>query len=491
MTLTNTWKREQIKVTNILLDPSNARVAWIEDESDLNQNNLILQFWQKYDIKELIESICTYGFYQHETIIVVQSVNDSDQYTVVEGNRRLTALKSIINPELAPQSYRKWIKAISAKIVSNIDSIEVTIAPTRESALPIIVQKHASEDHSRWRPLMKAFIYWKYWSDNPSKSSEEAARALGISLSEFRDNIRRYSIYHQMRQITNLPDDVADVVSSGDLFQVTIYERMFSRDAIRSYLKLDDFYRCQDSDAAFFSTAMREIVIEIVRGQYDSRNLNTSRDIDNYFFSKNKPRSDIPQNEIDVLNDKPTNKMPSSNESSSSTTPIDIVPPQPKPARSRRLTKSIMRTNIPFRLKNGTPIRTIYEELKSLDVEKHPNASAILFRVLLDKATRSFMERNGQSNCPRIDKGGNIQSTTSFTKANFNDCLMFLCTNHANFVPDSIKLALRHFMNANGKSGLAALNHLIHNQEITYTSEDACSLWPHLEAYVKLLLSEE
>jgi hypothetical protein len=151
-----------------------------------------------------------------------------------------------------------------------------------------------------------------------------------------------------------------------------------------------------------------------------------------------------------------------------------------------------MRTKIPFALENATALKIIYNELYKLKVDEVSNASVVLFRVFLDKATRKFMERNGLSKCPIVNSSGNIISEKSFIKADFNDCLQYLVSPNCSFITDPIKNSLRLFLKSvgPGKGQIFGVNNLIHNHEITYTADEAKALWPQFESYVKMLLTE-
>jgi len=149
------WISANIHVKSINLDKRNLRIAWMEDPQ-ISQSTLIKLFWENYNVKEIIKSIEAYGFFKHEIPVVIKDSEQEGRYIVVEGNRRLAALKIIQNPDfkfIQPVN-KKWLNDVSERIKKDIEIIPVFIAPSWESCLPVMVLKHASEDHSSWKTLM-------------------------------------------------------------------------------------------------------------------------------------------------------------------------------------------------------------------------------------------------------------------------------------------------------------------------------------------------
>lgn len=88
---------KNLRVSDLDFDPENPRFAgMITNTGKLNENDTIHQMLKKQNIAELLVSIADQGFFPGEPLLVAREKND--RYTVVEGNRRLTALK-ILNGE--------------------------------------------------------------------------------------------------------------------------------------------------------------------------------------------------------------------------------------------------------------------------------------------------------------------------------------------------------------------------------------------------------
>lgn len=110
-------QHKDLKPSELLLDPANLRLLEVADESLANTSakligqpavqrrvlDVILESTEA-DIAGLRNSIISNTFLRHERLIVAPY--DEDQYIVLEGNRRLSAVKSILlekNKDIPPQ----------------------------------------------------------------------------------------------------------------------------------------------------------------------------------------------------------------------------------------------------------------------------------------------------------------------------------------------------------------------------------------------------
>ena len=97
-------KPEKIHIENILLDPNNPRLisTWNEHVPDDKIPNdrvqkMINDSIIKIGIKDLTEKIQRQGFLVIDRV-VVRPIGE-DKYVVVEGNRRIAAVKYLLDPQ--------------------------------------------------------------------------------------------------------------------------------------------------------------------------------------------------------------------------------------------------------------------------------------------------------------------------------------------------------------------------------------------------------
>lgn len=91
-------------LADLQLDPRNPRLR--RDEEDSPQDRLIEIMLRRFKIEELAESIVASGYLPFDPMI---GYRGGDAVFVREGNRRLAAVKLLLDPEIAPDRQRsKW-----------------------------------------------------------------------------------------------------------------------------------------------------------------------------------------------------------------------------------------------------------------------------------------------------------------------------------------------------------------------------------------------
>lgn len=143
------FERREIPVTSLLLDSKNPRLA----QGRQNQVGAIDAMLQSEGKKtlELAASIAEEGLSPMERLLVMASPESTARYIVLEGNRRLTALKILEQPALAeasltPAQMRNLKKCSSAYMRHGVvDKVECVVFPDREKASPWIKRRHLGE----------------------------------------------------------------------------------------------------------------------------------------------------------------------------------------------------------------------------------------------------------------------------------------------------------------------------------------------------------
>src|SRR6266576_5920537 len=88
-------KPELVSVNDLLLDDQNPRLP--EHFKSNTQKTLLQWMANEYNTVEVAKSIAEHGYFDSEPMIALKS---GHKYTVVEGNRRLTALKLLLHDDL-------------------------------------------------------------------------------------------------------------------------------------------------------------------------------------------------------------------------------------------------------------------------------------------------------------------------------------------------------------------------------------------------------
>lgn len=145
-----TYKRS----SDLLFDKENPRLVEF-NSVDLTETQLINLLWKEMAVDELVMSILAFGFFEHEPLYVMS--NGLDKFVVLEGNRRLAAIKSILQPDLVSGGkMEKFIPQITPELKQSLtESIPVIVLPNREKAWRLLGFKHVNGP-AKWGSYAKA-----------------------------------------------------------------------------------------------------------------------------------------------------------------------------------------------------------------------------------------------------------------------------------------------------------------------------------------------
>lgn len=127
---TSKWPQRDLEVLKgVRLDPKNVRLELADAEVEAD---IVEDLFANEDALGLVEAICQVGYLTHETPVVVKR---DGEFVMVEGNRRLAALKAIQNPMLVPE-YQARVSALTAVLAdrSALAQIRVMVAPDQDAA---------------------------------------------------------------------------------------------------------------------------------------------------------------------------------------------------------------------------------------------------------------------------------------------------------------------------------------------------------------------
>ncbi len=147
-------KNELIKLEQLLFDPQNPRLP---KQKRSNDDKEIIQWMLKEaNIIELMESIATMGYSTAEPLLVTPD-QSGKAYIVVEGNRRLAALKLLESPDkarLRTKTVQDIVKNTSFPFFPDTQ-IPVIVYKEREDILNYLGFRHITGIKS-WGPRQKA-----------------------------------------------------------------------------------------------------------------------------------------------------------------------------------------------------------------------------------------------------------------------------------------------------------------------------------------------
>lgn len=396
------------------LDPKNVR---LENADSKVEADIIEDLFVNEEALRLVEGICKVGYLTHETPIVVQR---EGRYVVVEGNRRLAALKAIQNPMLAPD-YRARISALAVEIPDrdSLSQIRVLVAPSQEEADELVAAIHTSNLRKRWGPARQAAFF---------QAQVDAGRSLGELLERYptidvKKFVLRARIQNMFREASYKDPKLRDFLVTKQWARgVSTLARIVES---KEFLLLTGIVMDDDgnvtrsvSDGAFDAIAA-EIVSGIENKDLDTRSINSvssplykqlmaelvrlvdeidSADVQGGTGASSAPAAEPSQ----ATNAKPRGR----GDAPESPSGVGGQPARTsEPGKSATSTGQARKPKRKQRLLDLSQIRVADEypeavkllvvELSGIDVQKFPNAAFLTIRAVLEKSIKSFAELNG------------------------------------------------------------------------------------------------
>lgn len=206
-----------IEVSKLLLDVNNPRFE--VEEHEKNQTALANKLILGYDVLTVAESMSRNGFFANEPLVAIIDDTDASKFIVIEGNRRLTALKALCDPEFRKTLFdpETWTKLSKDSSLTNSTKVPVTVVTDRNKINPILGYRHISGIHG-WQPLAQARFIAKM-IDDENASFEETANSVGKAKA---DVVRMYRDQAIVRQAAEAGVDVSRMESSFSLLTLAM-----------------------------------------------------------------------------------------------------------------------------------------------------------------------------------------------------------------------------------------------------------------------------
>jgi hypothetical protein len=169
----------RIDVGLLQLDAHNPRLIIAAEVH--NDDAIIRELHDEGELSELLQSISSNGYLDFEPLVVTLVKSSDKRLTVLEGNRRLAAIRVLTDPKLAE---RLSISApeVPASLAATLKAVRVIRVATRAEARPFIAFKHINGPH-RWESFAKA-KFAADWYAAEKKGGKE-----GLSLTDIAERI--------------------------------------------------------------------------------------------------------------------------------------------------------------------------------------------------------------------------------------------------------------------------------------------------------------
>lgn len=214
-------EKKSIDLVNLELDLSNPRINPAAD-----QNQALVRIIRAESTGDevgrklisLAKSIADEGYEQSERLIVTPNPDDSNRYIVLDGNRRLAALRLLTTPNVTGRD-DLTLSAVQLRRIRKLQeefekhpslaSVDVLVSPDRASAHKTIKRKHSGE------------------LDGAGRSGWEAFQERRFS------NSGSYQMLMALRDANMLAHEALLQVNRGD-FQISTFERVAQNEEFMS-----------------------------------------------------------------------------------------------------------------------------------------------------------------------------------------------------------------------------------------------------------------
>lgn len=143
-----------VPVADLFFDGKNPRLS-ADPDVPSSQTEIFNLLWRDFAVDELASSIAANGYFPHEPLFVIDETNGG--LVVVEGNRRLAALKAILGLEVVEHGVR--LPDVDTTVLDSIFEVPVVIT-TREAIWQYVGFKHVNGPQA-WQSVSKAkYVEW-------------------------------------------------------------------------------------------------------------------------------------------------------------------------------------------------------------------------------------------------------------------------------------------------------------------------------------------
>jgi len=275
-------ERRVIPVADLLLDPENPRLP--EELQGSGQAELLRYLNDEAVLEELIRSLDDNGFFEHEPLIAYEE-HELQGYVVLEGNRRLAALKILLGaPEAREEGLEPLLDAPPTKErIRDLRRVPVYVVDDRDDVHRYLGFRHIGGIKT-WSAEAKA----RYLLQESEKAAGRGvgnpflvvARRVGTNTQGVRNSYTALALLRHARDEFGIPVGYVAQRRFG------VWLRCMSAHDVRHYIGLDgarSYEDVRDAIAGADGESLREVLGDLTPAAGERRPLlHDSRDVTVY-----------------------------------------------------------------------------------------------------------------------------------------------------------------------------------------------------------------
>lgn len=448
----------ELGIDELLLDQENPRLGATGSQSEALAGIVTLS--PEY-FRNLMASIRDDGLDPGDSLYVVRSEDSAEDFVVLEGNRRLSALKVLSNPDflagtdLAVSVTKPLVREATGFARIHVEPIRCVRFDDREDANEWIKRRHTGvaggEGRIRWKPLdIQRF------SDDYTTIDviEFVGRNAGYSTAEW--------------------DKVHAALGGGKSTNLTrLLESAAGQNHLEISAKMEGSRKTPylGTDPKWALAVLRRIVDDILSGDVDSRRLNRATDIEKYFAALPEPLGSGEGTKVEVTKAFRDISLVGSRVASS------IEPPAKKklPPRKR---KTLAPKTHPFDTTSSTKLGMLVGEAGLLNIERLPLSAAFVLRAIVELAVNDYLKKH---KLPLGSPGGPEFDLTKKASDVADDL-----TSNGTVRAKDLRAFRNRLLTRTSACSIQSLNGFVHNRYDLPSADDLRAGW---EASLPLLIA--
>jgi hypothetical protein len=441
-------KMQKIQLENLLVNSENYRFETFASQKEATDKMISDQDEKLFN---LAEHILKNGLNPNDNIQVITSSHDKTKYIVLEGNRRVVALKLLTNPDLIDQNTslkRKFQKLHEDYRGRSLEEITCSVYDDPKDADIWIGMKHgygvSGVGTDGWDPIQK------------HRFGEKTEGKTSIALQTIK----------LLQTSADVPDDIKNGLSD---LKTTNLDRLLSDPDVRDFLGIEINNGLLQSgiEQREVVRGLTQIAKDLLDSQFNVKRIYTKDDRKDYitkFAQLFKPDM------------RKKAQKPWQFTSASVVTPAkskDKLKPNPKDR------KTLIPSSCGIKIDNPR-VNAIYHELRKLNVLKFTNAVAVLFRVFVELSIDCYIEKHKLATTPSASRSGtDFQQKVSQVASHLENKKLADGT-----ICKGIRVSVK---NKNDLLGLDTWHAYVHNNRFSPIANNLIITWDSMQDFMIIL----
>ena len=449
------YEYKQLRITDLLLNVNNPRFNPVEHQ--LEAVHAMIED-QGEKLVELAKHIATHGLSPME-IILVQPFGG--YWIIREGNRRVTALKLINEPELVPET--------KAKLKKEFISLSLDIEDSLLRNIPCVIVTNEE--------IINEWIRLKHTGENKGIGtvSWDAQQTSRFATQISGKSDPRTQLFESLRMNEDIPHTLRGNFSA---IKKTNYDRLLGDPQVRKLLGVEtkngEYYLAKGVNAYLLT-----ILSDLTAGDFSVGKIYSKSDRETYLKEVNER---VAQNDIAIA------PSPVSNIHTS------VTPAHTPEGPSIPLDKQVPevggkagKKNYPINRKYLIPaqhkltimharVLKIFNELKVLDCEQYPNAVSVLFRVFIELSCDCYIESRKISEVNVDSKFG--KKITAVADDIENKKLMS---------KNDLHIVRKMTSDQTQNQSVRTFHSYVHNKSVTPVASELKAAWDDLWTFIEMM----